>query len=135
MLSAYAFPRSLFITLSCFAGRVHPFLHQGYAFGYWHTLGIHRPRIVTVPLRPGLRSYRSLDDLLVRVYVARWNRSGMNSNSIGRCHITRFPSDSRRAVSLIMRLIVRPLVSVHCLESLRRRDLAKSRRLLRIDGE
>ncbi|KAJ4492152.1 hypothetical protein C8J55DRAFT_556590 [Lentinula edodes] len=76
------------------AGYIHSYI-KGMLLG----TGIHRPQIVTVPLRPGLRSYRSLDDLLVCVYVARWNRSGMNSNSIGRCHITQFPSNSRCLLS------------------------------------
>ncbi|KAH7875951.1 uncharacterized protein C8R40DRAFT_1069134 [Lentinula edodes] len=75
--------------------------------GYMHAFvralffgtGMNSPRIVTLPLRPGLREYRTLDDFLVRVYVSRWNITGFNKCSIGRCYIDRFPPDSHSLLS------------------------------------
>ncbi|GAW00964.1 hypothetical protein LENED_002526 [Lentinula edodes] len=71
-------------------GYMHAFV-RGLFFG----TGMNSPRIVTLPLHPGLREFRTLDDFLVRVYVSRWNVTGFNDCSIGRCYIDRFPPDSR----------------------------------------
>ncbi|KAJ4474704.1 hypothetical protein C8J55DRAFT_562528 [Lentinula edodes] len=59
-------------------------IENGYMHAFVRALffgtGMKSPTIVTLPLHPGLREFRTLDDFLVCVYVSQWNVTGFNTH-------------------------------------------------------